>query len=154
MCFDEAYQRMCKDGLNEDAGDLKLATVHWLRHTGISEDVKSRPREHVRDDAGHASMEPRTDTLRAIDENAIIPGETSALRNCSVATHFVLSPTYRANFGKNPTHKTNRNIQLEAKVSSSRPYIVTDPNQTLILPFYRGLATKTFVSSDCPIGRT
>jgi hypothetical protein len=30
--------------------------VHWLRHTGISEDVKVRPREHVRDDAGHASM--------------------------------------------------------------------------------------------------
>ena len=31
------------------------ATVHWLRHTGISEDVKIRPREHVRDDAGHSS---------------------------------------------------------------------------------------------------
>lgn len=55
-CFAAAYERMCKDGLHEDAGDLKLATVHWLRHTGISEDVKIRPREHVRDDAGHASM--------------------------------------------------------------------------------------------------
>lgn len=31
------------------------ATVHWLRHTGISDDVKHRPREHVRDDAGHGS---------------------------------------------------------------------------------------------------
>jgi hypothetical protein len=31
------------------------ATVHWLRHTGISDDVKIRPREHVRDDAGHSS---------------------------------------------------------------------------------------------------
>jgi hypothetical protein len=30
-------------------------TVHWLRHTGISDDVKHRPREHVRDDAGHGS---------------------------------------------------------------------------------------------------
>jgi hypothetical protein len=29
--------------------------VHWLRHTGISDDVKIRPREHVRDDAGHSS---------------------------------------------------------------------------------------------------
>ena len=29
--------------------------VQWLRHTGISEDVKTRPREHVRDDAGHSS---------------------------------------------------------------------------------------------------
>ena len=29
--------------------------MHWLRHTGISDDVKQRPREHVRDDAGHSS---------------------------------------------------------------------------------------------------
>ena len=29
--------------------------VHWLRHTGISDDVKRRPKEHVRDDAGHSS---------------------------------------------------------------------------------------------------
>lgn len=55
-CFDRAYERMKHDGLEEDAADLKAATVHWLRHTGISEDVKIRPREHVRDDAGHASM--------------------------------------------------------------------------------------------------
>lgn len=55
-CFDAAYERMRVDGLEEDAADLKVATVHWLRHTGISEDVKIRPREHVRDDAGHASM--------------------------------------------------------------------------------------------------
>jgi len=55
-CFDNAFLRMKKDGLEEDAADLKAATVHWLRHTGISEDVKFRPREHVRDDAGHASM--------------------------------------------------------------------------------------------------
>ena len=26
-----------------------------LRHTGISDDVKIRPKEHVRDDAGHSS---------------------------------------------------------------------------------------------------
>ncbi|NIB45057.1 site-specific integrase [Pseudomaricurvus alkylphenolicus] len=56
LCFDTAFQRMADDGLQEDAEDLRLATVHWLRHTGISEDVKFRPREHVRDDAGHASM--------------------------------------------------------------------------------------------------
>ncbi len=31
------------------------ATVHWLRHTGISDDVKHRAKEHVRDDAGHSS---------------------------------------------------------------------------------------------------
>ena len=56
-CFDLAYDNMKRDGLEEDAGDLKAATVHWLRHTGISEDVKIRPREHVRDDAGHQSMQ-------------------------------------------------------------------------------------------------
>lgn len=55
-CFDLAYQRMKEQGLENDANELKAATVHWLRHTGISEDVKIRPREHVRDDAGHASM--------------------------------------------------------------------------------------------------
>lgn len=56
QCFDAAYKRMKKDKLKDDAIELRVATVHWLRHTGISEDVKFRPREHVRDDAGHASM--------------------------------------------------------------------------------------------------
>ena len=54
-CFDLAYQLMLKDNKKSDAAELKIATVHWLRHTGISDDVKIRPREHVRDDAGHSS---------------------------------------------------------------------------------------------------
>lgn len=54
-CFDEAIERMMRDNFVEDAEQLKSATVHWLRHTGISDDVKHRPREHVRDDAGHGS---------------------------------------------------------------------------------------------------
>lgn len=54
-CFDQAEQAMRQDGFNEEADVLTAATVHWLRHTGISEDVKHRPREHVRDDAGHGS---------------------------------------------------------------------------------------------------
>jgi len=54
-CFDAAVNRMQQDGLGEEAEELKAATVHWLRHTGISDDVKVRPREHVRDDAGHGS---------------------------------------------------------------------------------------------------
>ena len=29
--------------------------MHWLRHTGSSDDVKIRPKDHVRDDAGHSS---------------------------------------------------------------------------------------------------
>lgn len=55
QCFDSAYQLMLKDNKKNDAEELKIATVHWLRHTGISDDVKIRPREHVRDDAGHSS---------------------------------------------------------------------------------------------------
>lgn len=54
-CFDAAIARLQNDGFNQEADMLMSATVHWLRHTGISEDVKHRPREHVRDDAGHGS---------------------------------------------------------------------------------------------------
>lgn len=54
-CFDLATDRLKAQGESEEAAALETATVHWLRHTGISEDVKFRPREHVRDDAGHGS---------------------------------------------------------------------------------------------------
>lgn len=54
-CFDKAIDQMMAEGLTEEADSLMDATVHWLRHTSISEDVKIRPREHVRDDAGHSS---------------------------------------------------------------------------------------------------
>jgi len=54
-CFDHAVEQLTKDGFDQDANQLKVATVHWLRHTGISDDVKIRPREHVRDDAGHTN---------------------------------------------------------------------------------------------------
>lgn len=54
-CFDKAMNDLNKDGFIEEAESLIAATVHWLRHTGISDDVKHRPREHVRDDAGHSS---------------------------------------------------------------------------------------------------
>jgi len=54
-CFDQAVQSMQQNGFQTEAEQMSAATVHWLRHTGISEDVKFRPREHVRDDAGHGS---------------------------------------------------------------------------------------------------
>ena len=48
-CFDRTVNALLKAGKTEDANEVKHATVHWLRHTGISEDIKSgRPREHVR----------------------------------------------------------------------------------------------------------
>ena len=53
-CFDKAVEYLQRTE-PEEAESLQTATVHWLRHTGISEDVKIRPREHVRDDAGHSS---------------------------------------------------------------------------------------------------
>ena len=55
LCFDTAISKLEKESLNDEAEILRSATVHWLRHTGISDDVKIRPREHVRDDAGHSS---------------------------------------------------------------------------------------------------
>jgi site-specific recombinase XerD len=54
-CFDLSVEALKKANLLEEADMLRSATVHWLRHTGISDDVKRRPREHVRDDAGHGS---------------------------------------------------------------------------------------------------
>jgi site-specific recombinase XerD len=56
-CFDQAVANLKKDQLHEDAVSLQEATVHWLRHTGISDDInkRGRPITHVRDDAGHAS---------------------------------------------------------------------------------------------------
>ncbi len=54
-CFDRAIEELQTQGEPEEARALMEATVHWLRHTGISDDVKRRPREHVRDDAGHSS---------------------------------------------------------------------------------------------------
>ena len=54
-CFDCTMEQLNKDEFTEEAQTLHEATVHWLRHTGISDDVKIRPREHVRDDAGHSS---------------------------------------------------------------------------------------------------
>lgn len=56
QCFDLAYESLAAKGQSSEASELKAATVHWLRHTGISEDVKIRPREHVKEDAGHSSM--------------------------------------------------------------------------------------------------
>lgn len=55
LCFDRAVEKLNEKGQKEEANILRSATVHWLRHTGISDDVKVRPREHVRDDAGHSS---------------------------------------------------------------------------------------------------
>ncbi len=56
QCFDGAVALLLQQEQTDAAEDLKAATVHWLRHTAISMDITSRPREHVRDDAGHGHM--------------------------------------------------------------------------------------------------
>lgn len=56
-CFDQAVDELRKNHFSADADALEAATVHWLRHTGISDDInkRERPVAHVRDDAGHSS---------------------------------------------------------------------------------------------------
>ncbi len=56
FCFDQTIARLTEDGKTDSANDLAVATVHWLRHTAISADVEHRPREHIRDDAGHENI--------------------------------------------------------------------------------------------------
>jgi site-specific recombinase XerD len=63
-CFDLAANSLLSQGFDDQAHDLMAATVHWLRHTAISADVKHRPQDHVRDDAGHESI---STTNRYID---------------------------------------------------------------------------------------
>lgn len=57
-CFDQTVIALREKGRIDEANTLQTATVHWLRHTGISDDVnkRGRPIMHVRDDAGHASI--------------------------------------------------------------------------------------------------
>lgn len=54
--FETIYERTKSDSLEDGALELKAAIVHWLRHTGISKEVKFRRPEYHRDDAIHASM--------------------------------------------------------------------------------------------------
>lgn len=54
--FQSAVEALRLDGLVDEARALEQATVHWLRHTAISEDVLHRPSDHVRDDVGHENI--------------------------------------------------------------------------------------------------
>ena|SRR3990167_5605473 len=57
LCFDKTIEKFREENLQNEADSLESATVHWLRHTGISEDINenNRPIAHVRDDAGHGT---------------------------------------------------------------------------------------------------
>lgn len=54
--FDNAYTAMCAEGFEQSASELREASTHWLRHTGASIDIATRPLKHMADDLGHASM--------------------------------------------------------------------------------------------------
>jgi len=56
-CFDVAITKLRSENKTNEANSLQEATVHWLRHTGISDAINKdhRPITHVRDDAGHSS---------------------------------------------------------------------------------------------------
>jgi site-specific recombinase XerD len=56
QAFDIAYDKMVSEGFVNEAKALREATTHWLRHTGASQDINSRPLKHMADDLGHASM--------------------------------------------------------------------------------------------------
>ncbi|MDG2348990.1 MAG: site-specific integrase [Gammaproteobacteria bacterium] len=68
-CFDMAIVELEAMGDHDEAKALSQATVHWLRHTSISADVQYRPREHVRDDAGHDNV-TITDRYIDVDQQA------------------------------------------------------------------------------------
>lgn len=57
LCFNKTMDKLRQKGFSTEADALEMATVHWLRHTGISDDInkRMRPVAHVRDDAGHSS---------------------------------------------------------------------------------------------------
>lgn len=67
-CFDNTILKLRNTGFATEADSLESATVHWLRHTGISDDIntRGRPIAHVRDDAGHSSSSI-TDRYNDID---------------------------------------------------------------------------------------
>ena len=56
QAFDLAYDQMVAEGFGREAKALREATTHWLRHTGASQDIATRPLKHMSDDLGHASM--------------------------------------------------------------------------------------------------
>lgn len=66
--FQHAVDALIRDGHQDDANSMKHATVHWLRHTAISDDVMHRPSEHVRDDVGHENIATTSLYIDVLDD--------------------------------------------------------------------------------------
>lgn len=58
LAIEKTAQKLEQDGLTEDAAEVRVLTVHSIRHTGISHDIANgRPLQHVQADAGHSSID-------------------------------------------------------------------------------------------------
>ncbi|HEX4045803.1 MAG TPA: tyrosine-type recombinase/integrase [Gammaproteobacteria bacterium] len=83
--FNQAIEKLRSEGKIDEAEDLATATVHWLRHTAISNEVEFRPREHIRDDVGHdnpATMDKYIDIDRVARHRS---AQTKRLKTVVVA---------------------------------------------------------------------
>ncbi|MEH6578853.1 MAG: site-specific integrase [Amphritea sp.] len=63
--FSKAADAAHKDGLEQDALEMRQMTPHSIRHTGISHDINlnNRPLSHVQADAGHDSIDTTSQYL-------------------------------------------------------------------------------------------
>ena len=63
--FQQAADAAERDGLAQDAQEMRQMTAHSIRHTGISHDINlnKRPLSHVQADAGHDSIDTTSQYL-------------------------------------------------------------------------------------------
>lgn len=63
--FSQAAAAAERDGLAQDAQEMRQMTAHSIRHTGISHDINlnKRPLSHVQADAGHDSIDTTSQYL-------------------------------------------------------------------------------------------
>lgn len=67
--LDHAHEKMCNEQGVERAQELKLASSHWLRHTGASMEIeRGRNMKDLSEDLGHASI-ATTDTVYVHSED-------------------------------------------------------------------------------------
>jgi len=84
QCFDHTIENLRATGKATEADALGSATVHWLLHTGISDDInkRHRPVAHVRDDAGHSSsaITDRYNNIEQIERHKSARGEKLTIK--------------------------------------------------------------------------
>jgi site-specific recombinase XerD len=67
--FDEALRRMKEEGFGEEEiGELREASVHWLRHTSATFDAPFRDIKHLQADLRHENMSVTQDVYYNVDD--------------------------------------------------------------------------------------